>query len=512
MVNNASLGLGKPRLAGLGLAAGAITTSGALIALGERASPEVILAIGSVSVLFMIPAARAIAAEFGDTFSHVWLRSIFSFLPALLAIVLVCALASINHSIIATAVAILISLALCARDIFGRAPAACGALLGYDTRSWRSAIVMRAIDLIRPFRRAEPFTWAGPCVVSSVAGLGDLFMHLPLIAGIIKEAHRRSFPIRVALRPEHIPIGIACGWDVIAFDDTLVDLFKAPEKLRPLTIWNHIRQARRERASLWIDLTGNAISALAIKAAGARKLASRVTRGGRSFVDYLLPHTLHENEYGNVERVASSLECQLDYSIFERLRGTRIASLQDAVVLCLTTACQWRNWPLENFLALVDRFPNIQFVATGIKAEAAPEERMILATIAARPNVKSLLDQLSVMQLIRLIAHSRAVVTNDTSTAHIASAFRKPGAVLFGPASPDKLAAPFGLKSFVDRTCPFHPCVQWTCRNQENWCMRKIDVEQVAGYLATLPGFATTSKRSITQPEFVSLPAAAAQW
>ena len=57
---------------------------------------------------------------------------------------------------------------------------------------------------------------------------------------------------------------------------------------------------------------------------------------------------------------------------------------------------------------------------------------------------------------------------------------------VFGPASPDKLAAPYGLKSFVDRTCPFHPCVQWTCRNQANWCMRKISAIEVGNYLESI--------------------------
>src|ERR1700704_3149222 len=55
-------------------------------------------------------------------------------------------------------------------------------VLGYDTRSLRSALVMGAVDLVNPFKRPRQFKWMGPCVVSSIAGLGDLFIHLPLIA------------------------------------------------------------------------------------------------------------------------------------------------------------------------------------------------------------------------------------------------------------------------------------------------------------------------------------------
>ena len=58
---------------------------------------------------------------------------------------------------------------------------------------------------------------------------------------------------------------------------------------------------------MWIDLTGNAVSALAIKLAGAKTLAARATRGGRSLIDFPLPHAVQENEYANRERVAEHL-------------------------------------------------------------------------------------------------------------------------------------------------------------------------------------------------------------
>src|SRR5436853_9367 len=83
-------------------------------------------------------------------------------------------------------------------------------------------------------------------------------------------------------------------------DDSVVDLFKTPEKFRVRDLISRVRARRRgERVSLWIDLTGNAVGALAIKCAGARSLAARVTRGGRSMIDHALPHRILENEYEN---------------------------------------------------------------------------------------------------------------------------------------------------------------------------------------------------------------------
>ncbi len=487
MVTAASLGLAKPRPSALGLLAGAATITASVIAVRGRGSPELILAIGAGAGLFLLPTAVLIARDLGSTFGRMWLAPVAQFAPRLLVLIAIWWVAARIHTGLSFAIAVVVSALICAHHIFRPAETSVAtknnSRLGYDTRSLRSALIMKAVDLIRPFRRAEQFAWADRCVVSSAAGLGDLFMHLPLIAGIVNEGRRRGINVQVALRPAHGETGRACGWDVLPFDNALEDFFKNPSALRPSALWRRITEARKSKADLWIDLTGSAVSALAIKFAGAKKIASRITRGGRSLTNYPLPHRVGENEYEDLERTAAALGCELDYTVFDRLAREPLAELKDHVVLCLTTVCRWRNWPMENFLALVDRFPDVRFVATGFTSEVAGEDRPALEALLTRNNVVSRFDSMSIPDLIRLIAHARAVVTNDTSTAHIASAFRKPGAVLFGPASPDKLAPPYGLKPFVDRSCPFHPCVQWSCAKPENWCMRKIGVEQIAQHL-----------------------------
>lgn len=371
-------------------------------------------------------------------------------------------------------------------------------VLGYDTRSLRSALMMRAVDLVNPFKRPRQFKWTGPCVVSSIAGLGDLFIHLPLIAGIVNECRRRGIAVRVALRPPLAVVGQACGWEVISFDDSLVDLFKTPEKHRPTDLLRRIRSLRREPAALWIDLTGNALSALVIKCTAARALAARTSRGGRSMIDHPLPHRFLESEYDNIERVADYLGCDLDRTIYDRLRGDPMPGAKGTVVLSLTTACRWKNWPLENFLTLVDHFPNVRFALTGFTHEVIAEEQEPLREIRSRPNVVDYLDHLSVSDLIRLIASSAAVITNDAGAAHIANAFTKPGAVLFGPASPGAFASRDGLKTFHDSSCPLHPCVQWQCARPAHWCMRKIAAQDVIDYLAALPAFRQGRTQSLS--------------
>jgi hypothetical protein len=117
--------------------------------------------------------------------------------------------------------------------------------LGYDTRSLRSALVMRAIDMVNPLKRAEPLQWRGPVVVSSIAGLGDLFVHLPLISGIVDTCRERGLSIKVALRPAHVEIGRRCGWHILPFDSGLEDFFKNPRAFRFLQFATTIRDARK---------------------------------------------------------------------------------------------------------------------------------------------------------------------------------------------------------------------------------------------------------------------------
>jgi ADP-heptose:LPS heptosyltransferase len=135
---------------------------------------------------------------------------------------------------------------------------------------------------------------------------------------------------------------------------------------------------------------------------------------------------------------------------------------------------------------LLTRFPNTRFILTGFRRELTDDDTPQLEAMLRQRNVVNGLDCFSADQLVRLIAHARAVVTNDTSAAHIANLFGVSGAVLFGPVSPGTFASPAGLRVFHDATCPYHPCVQWKCSNEANWCMEKISPATVGDYLATV--------------------------
>ncbi|GAA1339399.1 glycosyltransferase family 9 protein [Saccharothrix algeriensis] len=88
-----------------------------------------------------------------------------------------------------------------------------------------------------------------------------------------------------------------------------------------------------------------------------------------------------------------------------------------------------RRWPVERFRAVV-RELGPAAVVTGSPAEA--DLVRAVADGRARTSLGSLAS------LLDLIAGARAVLCGDTGAAHVATAYRTPSVLLFGPVAPDR--------------------------------------------------------------------------
>jgi ADP-heptose:LPS heptosyltransferase len=92
-----------------------------------------------------------------------------------------------------------------------------------------------------------------------------------------------------------------------------------------------------------------------------------------------------------------------------------------------------RMWPADRFAAVVAalRARGREVVVTGSPAERELAERVADdtgATVAA--------GRTDVRQLARLVRDARLVVCGDTGVGHLATAYRTPSVLLFGPVSP----------------------------------------------------------------------------
>jgi len=99
-----------------------------------------------------------------------------------------------------------------------------------------------------------------------------------------------------------------------------------------------------------------------------------------------------------------------------------------------------RRWPAERFavVAAALRRRGHRVVITGGPAEAS-----LARAVAGEAGVPALLG-LRLPELISLIGRARLLICGDTGVAHVASNFRTPSVLLFGPVSPASWGPPAG--------------------------------------------------------------------
>jgi ADP-heptose:LPS heptosyltransferase len=111
-------------------------------------------------------------------------------------------------------------------------------------------------------------------------------------------------------------------------------------------------------------------------------------------------------------------------------------TVSDAVVVHPGAAFGARRWPAERFAAvaakLTRRGEHVVITGSGTERELAAR----VASQAGLSPAAVLAGRTDVLELAAVVAAARLVVTGDTGTAHLASAFRTPSVVLFGPTPP----------------------------------------------------------------------------
>jgi ADP-heptose:LPS heptosyltransferase len=101
-------------------------------------------------------------------------------------------------------------------------------------------------------------------------------------------------------------------------------------------------------------------------------------------------------------------------------------------------AANARRWPAERFAAVAGwlRSRGHRVMITGSSAERR------LVTELARATGAGALTGLGLRELFGVIAAARLVVSGDTGVAHVASLYRTPSVLLFGPVAPSRWGPP----------------------------------------------------------------------
>ena len=101
-----------------------------------------------------------------------------------------------------------------------------------------------------------------------------------------------------------------------------------------------------------------------------------------------------------------------------------------------------RRWPPDRFAAVARHLAG---QGHDVRITGGPGEVELARTVASAAGLGEdavLAGRTSSLELAAVIAHARLVVCGDTGVAHLASAYRRPSVVLFGPVSPAQWGPP----------------------------------------------------------------------
>lgn len=103
-----------------------------------------------------------------------------------------------------------------------------------------------------------------------------------------------------------------------------------------------------------------------------------------------------------------------------------------------------RQWPVERFARVVGALERdgLEVVLTGSEAER--NRAIAVAERAGMPEDRILAGRIGLREFASVIADARIVVSADTGAAHLASAYRVPSVIIFGPAPVEEWGPPPG--------------------------------------------------------------------
>jgi ADP-heptose:LPS heptosyltransferase len=131
------------------------------------------------------------------------------------------------------------------------------------------------------------------------------------------------------------------------------------------------------------------------------------------------------------------------------------------------TSCQSRNYDSGRFAAAARQLAettNWPIVVTGV---AKDRERSGSLLKALSPHAIDAIGSTTLPQLAALIANARLVLTNNTSTMHLADATRTPTVVMFAGTEYESQWQPRnGPSRLLRRPTPCSPCYAFTCPYQ----------------------------------------------
>ncbi|GHB90024.1 glycosyltransferase family 9 protein [Cerasicoccus arenae] len=149
--------------------------------------------------------------------------------------------------------------------------------------------------------------------------------------------------------------------------------------------------------------------------------------------------TIHQTELWRQFLGSFGLEQPIDFTPFSindfsHAESYTLQCKASIGLICGTENEPAKRWPVDQWRALIERFPEERFALFGTK-----KDRAITAQVAegfSADRVMDLAGQTSINEFAQELAACRALVTNDTGGMHLANMLGVPVVVIFGPTNP----------------------------------------------------------------------------
>jgi heptosyltransferase-2 len=140
-----------------------------------------------------------------------------------------------------------------------------------------------------------------------------------------------------------------------------------------------------------------------------------------------------------------------------------------------------KRWPVERFVAVANRLTRDNLA--DVLLILGPDEAELDAELVRQVDERARVVRLeSVRNVVGLIGHCQALLTNDTGLMHVAAALGVPVVAIFGPTDSEK-NAPLGPATLLMADdVPCRPCYvgpPLTCFRERRYCLENISVERV---------------------------------
>ena len=149
-----------------------------------------------------------------------------------------------------------------------------------------------------------------------------------------------------------------------------------------------------------------------------------------------------------------------------------------------------RRWSKEQFVQLINLFPDIHFVLFGALDET--EINRFIQSSVKNSNQVTVVDNKTIREVAAIIGQLDAFISNDSGLMHIAAAMNTPTVAILGPTNPNYIY-PWHVKHEIVRLeLPCSPCFYYspkplTCSTHEQYkCLSDLDAQKVSIVLKKL--------------------------